>query len=90
MKQFTSAKEFKNVLSIDRLSNCCGAVVYPDLDICSDCKEHRGIEETCDLCEGKGTIEVRADYHPPMCIDERWIKTTCTKCAGEGTIECDE
>ena len=21
-------------------SGCCGAVVYPDTDICSDCKEH--------------------------------------------------
>jgi hypothetical protein len=22
------------------VSNCCGAPVYTDLDICSDCKEH--------------------------------------------------
>ena len=21
-------------------SGCCGAIVYPDTDLCSDCKEH--------------------------------------------------
>lgn len=29
----------------DRLSICCGAPLYMDMDICSDCKEHSGIEE---------------------------------------------
>ena len=90
MKQYTSTKEFRNIITIDRLSNCCGAVVYPDSDICSDCNDHCGIEETCDLCDGKGTIEVREDYHPPMAINERWKTITCTKCAGEGFIEVEE
>ena len=29
----------------DRLSICCGAPLYSDTDICSDCKEHSGVEE---------------------------------------------
>ena len=24
----------------DQLSNCCDAMIYPDTDICSACKEH--------------------------------------------------
>lgn len=26
------------------MSSCCGAPVYTDMEICSDCKEHCGIE----------------------------------------------
>ena len=29
----------------DRLSICCGAPLYSDTDICSDCKEHSGVDE---------------------------------------------
>lgn len=28
----------------DGMSNCCGAPVYIDLGICSDCKEHCDLE----------------------------------------------
>jgi len=28
----------------ENLSNCCGARMYDDSDICSDCKEHCGVE----------------------------------------------
>ena len=24
----------------DMVSNCCGAIIYDDTDICSECKEH--------------------------------------------------
>jgi DnaJ-class molecular chaperone len=90
MKQFTNAKEFRNVLTIDRLSNCCGAVVYPDSDICSDCKEHCGIEETCDECCGTGTVDV-LDYSRSMemRIDPPIKTVTCSKCNGEGYIEVE-
>jgi hypothetical protein len=27
-------------------SNCCGAKVYDNYDICTDCWEHCGVEET--------------------------------------------
>lgn len=27
------------------MSNCCGALVYQDMGICSDCKEHCGVEQ---------------------------------------------
>ena len=33
----------------NRLSNCCGALIYDETDICSDCKEHCGT--WCDDCE---------------------------------------
>jgi len=26
------------------LSDCCSALIYPDTDLCSDCKEHCGIQ----------------------------------------------
>jgi len=28
------------ILNSEPLSDCCGARIYPDTDICSDCKEH--------------------------------------------------
>jgi hypothetical protein len=91
MKSFTSAKEFRNTITIDRLSNCCGAVVYPDSDICSDCKEHCGIEETCDMFYCKGTIDVLDDSRELQRYIDPPIKTvTCEKCNGEGYIEVDE
>ena len=27
------------------VSDCCGAMIYSDTDICSDCQEHCGIQE---------------------------------------------
>jgi DnaJ-class molecular chaperone len=91
MKNYTSAKEFRNTITIESLSNCCGAVVYPDSDICSDCKEHCGIEETCDECYGKGTIDVLDDSKSmEMRIDPPLKTITCEKCNGEGYIEVDE
>jgi len=33
------------------VSDCCGAMIYSDTDICSDCQEHCGIEEFDDLDE---------------------------------------
>ena|SRR3990167_6557094 len=32
-------------ISKTKVSNCCGAPVYSDTDICTDCKEHCEIEE---------------------------------------------
>lgn len=28
----------------DELSDCCSAMIYADSDVCSDCKEHCGIQ----------------------------------------------
>ena len=27
-----------------KVSNCCGAEIYEETDLCSDCKEHCGVE----------------------------------------------
>lgn len=32
-------------------SDCCGAMIHDDTDICSECHEHCGIEEFDDLDE---------------------------------------
>ena len=91
MKNYTSAKEFRNTITIESLSNCCGAVVYPDSDICSDCKEHCGIEETCTECYGEGKVDVLDDSKSmEMRIDTPIKTVTCSKCNGEGYIEVDE
>ena len=43
-------------------SNCCGAQVYIDLGICSDCKEHcEVVKYFCDKCKDTGDIEILGD-----------------------------
>tara|TARA_R110000744_G_scaffold199918_1_gene319040 strand:+ start:174 stop:401 length:228 start_codon:yes stop_codon:yes gene_type:complete len=37
-------------------SECCGALMITDYDICPECLEHTGIIEECD-CEENKTIE---------------------------------
>ena len=29
----------------EELSDCCGATIYDDTDVCSECKEHCGVQE---------------------------------------------
>jgi hypothetical protein len=41
------------------VSNCCGASIYSDTDICSDCKEH--CSEVCEVCNGTGIVEIMGD-----------------------------
>lgn len=77
-------------LTIDRLSGCCGAVVYPDSDICSSCKEHCTIEETCSECGGTGKIDVLDNSKSmEMRIDPPIKTITCPDCGGEGFVEID-
>ncbi len=35
----------------DNWSNCCGALVYAETDICSDCKEHCELVSSSDIEE---------------------------------------
>ncbi len=40
-------------------SNCCGAPVYTNQMICSDCKEHCDIiKHNCEVCKDTGEIEI--------------------------------
>ena len=66
-----------------RLSNCCGAKVEDDSDICSDpkCGEHCAL--VCPECDGEG--EVMDAYQSPMRIDPKYNK--CRNCGGTGEIE---
>ncbi|MGV8130500.1 MAG: hypothetical protein ACP5N7_00180 [Candidatus Pacearchaeota archaeon] len=71
-----------------RISNCCGAKVEYDSDICSECKEHCSITESCKVCDGVGTIDVLDDSKSMEMRINPPIKTIkCEKCDGEGWIE---
>lgn len=37
-------KEYKESCDCSKESECCGAKIIEDTDLCSDCKEHTGIE----------------------------------------------
>jgi len=79
--------EFEKI-KMTRISDCCGAKVELDSDICSDCGEHCGVLELCEVCNGEGTVDVldtsksmEMRINPP-------IKTiVCPQCDGEGYIE---
>ena len=78
------------IFSKDRLSNCCGAPVSYDSDICSDCKEHCAIEKTCNTCDGTGVVDiVDEDRITSKTIDVPYKKITCPDCDGEGLVEID-
>jgi len=67
------------------MSNCCGAAMYIDLGICSDCKEHcEAIDDECPLkgrmgqCrEGQCIHEDRAFSHDQLkeiaAIEKKWL-----------------
>ena len=38
------------------LSDCCGAEIVEDMDICTQCRDHCGVSE-CDECNGTGLKE---------------------------------
>ena len=70
------------------ISNCCGAAVYDDSDICTDCKEHCEVMTECPDCDGAGyktvmdmdSVNSRTVSHPNDII------VTCERCNGEGEI----
>lgn len=63
-------------------SNCCGAPIYSDMGICSDCKEHCGAVQTCPTCKGDCYVLV-ADG------EDDFSKEPCDTCGREGVIEID-
>mgnify|MGYP006921408761 CR=1 FL=1 len=71
-----------------RLSNCCGAPVEYDSDICTDpkCGEHCALQ--CPECYGEGTIDILDDSKSMTMRIDPPIKTiTCPTCNGEREIE---
>ena len=73
------------------VSNCCGAPVYDDSDICTACKEHCGVMISCPECDGTGEREV-IDTETKNRVRD-WTETPssiivpCPECNGEGEIE---
>ena len=47
----------------DMVSNCCGAVLYDDTDVCSDCKEH------CSPIEDYEYEEIQRENYLEMLAD---------------------
>ena len=41
-------------------TNCCGASMIGETDLCSHCKEHAEMEE-CETCRGSGQVEHPSD-----------------------------
>ena len=54
------------------VSNCCGAIIYDDSDICSDCKEHCVIQSQADYMfdAHQAAIEDKADEARDRIRDE--------------------
>tara|TARA_Y100000310_G_scaffold217574_1_gene218626 strand:- start:3085 stop:3312 length:228 start_codon:yes stop_codon:yes gene_type:complete len=59
----------------DGRSNCCGAIMYADLDLCPECLEHCDTEIDCSDCKGTGKQEFLFIF-----------TKTCENCNGEGWI----
>ena len=74
-------------LSTHGESNCCGAPVYDDSDICTECKEHCSVEIVCPDCDGTGEMDARDESKiNSTTIIEPFHKVKCEKCGGEGVI----
>lgn len=91
MKHFKIADGFEIGLphtSSRRTSNCCGADMYDDYDICPDCKEHCGAVIDCPDCDGEGEIdEIDQSQVNSQTITPPYHKVKCNTCGGEGWIE---
>ena len=69
-------------------SNCCGATVYENTDICSDCKEHCQVFDACEDCDGTGEVdeEIKESF-ASLRITPAYKKVKCETCDGTGEIE---
>jgi len=69
-------------------SNCCGAKIHDDSDICSCCGEH--CSEICEQCGGEGWVE-EIDYLKvnSATIDIPYKRIICDKCDGERSVEIE-
>jgi len=56
------------------VSDCCGAPMYGDYDICSSCQEHASGCGVCERCMGKGEVMGESS------------KQACPECEGEGSV----
>lgn len=74
----------------DIVSSCCGAPIYDDDDICSDCGEHCSGIQDCELCGGTGNVDI-VDYDrvTGKTISPPYKTIKCPECNGEGFNEID-
>jgi len=86
--------EIEDLINRHLESNCCGAPVYTDSDICTCCGEHCEVIDPnastvdCPDCDGKGVVDVviKESFASPR-IDPRYEKRKCSLCDGSGIIE---
>jgi len=68
-------------------SNCCGAPVYEETDMCSACKEHcTEVEVYCAHCEWEGKekeVEWDGEYQEGCLVGA----ASCPKCGSENLEE---
>jgi len=57
-------------------SDCCGAGVYVDLMICSECQDH--CQYAPEMCRGCGDVEVDKETDGLCCSDDCW-KLYCSE-----------
>ena len=55
------------------LSDCCGARMNSDFMMCSDCKDHCGIQ-VCETCDGEGQVVMTAAE-----VREQELNIKCVK-----------
>jgi len=69
-----------------RESNCCGAKVEDDSDICGCCHEHCAL--VCELCGGDGYVDMIDESKiNSRTIDVPYKNVICPECSGDGEVE---
>ena len=56
----------------EELSDCCGAPIYEDTDICTECKDHCGIMEDEDLMEDNW-LEIKRNIQLLYVVSVEWV-----------------
>ena len=71
-------------------SVCCGAPLYPETDICSQCKEHSSNSEVyCPSCEWEGE-EKEIEFDGEFTQEDGFVgRAMCPNCGKEGLEDID-
>lgn len=80
--------EPEDLINRNKESACCGASVYTDSDICSECGEHCEVLRTCSECNGTGEVdELDKSKVTTRTVTPPYHKVICDECEAEGYIK---